>query len=182
MRRGRYNALLGVAGISAVGFLLVMMGSGRTRPMQSLVAFEAAGLMRETPDQIDGVALEASGRRLIFARRQGGWQLTTSPETLASGTAAHLEASLKFMHAAAPVRVMSRDEYQAGAIAEYGLDPPRYVISLQRGDATVLAASFGARNPQNVLQYVRVAGRDELYLLPVFVGHEWEQVAQGVRP
>jgi len=77
---------------------------------------------------------------------------------------------------------MSRDEYQAGAIAEYGLDPPRYVISLQRGDTTVLAASFGARNPQNVLQYVRVAGRDELYLLPVFVGHEWEQVAQGVRP
>ena len=46
----------------------------------------------------------------------------------------------------------------------------------------VLAASFGARNPQNVLQYVRVAGRDELYLLPVFVGREWELVAEGVKP
>ena len=163
--------------MAALAFLLVMIGSGRTRPMQSLVAFEAAGLMREAPDQIDRVDLEASGQRWTFARREDGWRLTTSPEKLVAGTASH-----QFMHVAAPARVMSRDEYQPGALAEYGLDPPRYALSLQRRGQTVLAARFGARNPQNVLQYVRVAGRDELYLLPVFVGREWELVAEGVRP
>ncbi len=182
MKRLRPNLLRVGAGMAALAFLLVMIGSGRTRPMQSLVAFEAAGLMREAPDQIDRVDLEASGQRWTFARREDGWRLTTSPEKLVAGTASHLEMSLKFMHVAAPARVMSRDEYQPGALAEYGLDPPRYALSLQRRGETVLAASFGARNPQSVLQYVRVTGRDELYLLPVFVGREWELVAEGVRP
>ena len=45
---------------------------------------------------------------------------------------------------------------------------------------TVLATSFGGKNPQGVFQYVRVEGRGELYLLPVFVGREWELVAAGM--
>src|SRR4029434_10793142 len=63
VRRPRPNLLLVTAGMAALAFLLVMIVSGRTRPMQSLVAFEAAGLMREAPDQIDRVDLEASGHR-----------------------------------------------------------------------------------------------------------------------
>jgi hypothetical protein len=31
-----------------------------------------------------------------------------------------------------------------------------------------------------VLQYVQVEGSDALYLLPIFVGQEWERVARGV--
>lgn len=182
VRHPRRKVLVGAAAIVAVGFFLVMMGTGGTRHVQSLVTFEAAGLLRETPDQIDGVEFETSGRRLAFARRHGGWQVETSSAMLTSGAASHLEASLKLMHAAAPVRVMSRDEYQTGILAEYGLDPPRYVISVRRSGTTVLSASFGARNPQNVLQYVRLEGHEELYLLPVFVGREWEQVAEGVPP
>ena len=166
MRRPRPSLLLVGAGMAALAFLLVMIGSGRPRPMQSLVAFEAAGLMREAPDQIDRVDLEASGQRWTFARREGGWRLTTSPEKLMAGTASHLEASLKFMHVTAPVRVMSRDEYQPAGLGEYGLDPPRYTVSLQRGGQTVLATSFGGKNPQQVFQYVRVAGRDGPHPLP----------------
>ena len=116
MRRPRPNLLLVTAGMAALAFLLVMIVSGRTRPMQSLVAFEAAGLMREAPDQIDRVDLEASGHRWTFAKREDGWRLTTSPEKLMAGTASHLEMSLKFMHVAAPARVMSRDEYQPGMV------------------------------------------------------------------
>jgi len=104
--------------------------------MQSLVAFEAAGLMRES--RIRSTASRSSvGTAIDLRATAGRVAVTTSPETLASGTAAHLETSLKFMHAAAPVRVI-RATVPAGAIAEYGLDPPRYVISLQRGDTTVL--------------------------------------------
>jgi hypothetical protein len=29
------------------------------------------------------------------------------------------------------------------------------------------------------MQYVQVEGRDELYLLPRFVGREWEQLIDG---
>lgn len=181
MRRARGRALLAAAGLFAVGFLLVMVVSGRTRPTQNLVKFTAAGLMRETPDQIDRVELTAEARRSIFTRRgPGWWTVAPSAGELAVGAVSHLEMSLKFMHVTGPVRVLSRDEYQAGALLEYGLDPPRYTVSLHRGGQTVLATSFGGQNPQQVFQYVRVEGRDELYLLPVFVGREWELVAEGV--
>ena len=181
MSRARGRALLAAAGLVAVGFLLVMVVSGRTRPTQNLVKFEAAGLMRETPDQIDRVELTAEGRRVIFARReQGRWVVAPPAGELAASTLTHLEMSLTFMHVTAPVRVMSRDEYHAEALGEYGLDPPRYTLSLHRGGQTVLATSFGGKNPLQVFQYVRVEGRAELYLLPVFVGREWELVAEGV--
>ena len=175
------RVLLAVAGLLAVGFLLVMVVSGRTRPAPNLVRFEAAGLMREIPDDIDRIEFTGDGRRLMFTRRERGrWTVAPAADELAAVTVSHLEMSLKFMHVTAPVRVMSRDEYQPAGLGEYGLDPPRYTVSLQRGGQTVLATSFGGKNPQQVFQYVRVAGRDELYLLPVFVGREWELVAQGV--
>lgn len=173
---------MSAAALSALGFLVIMLLAGRSRPMQNLVAFEAAGLMRETPDQIDRVELGAEGSRLVLTREPPGqWTLARpSPAPLAPPAASHVETSLRFMHVAAPVRVMTRAEYQPESLADYGLDPPRYTVSLQHGGRTVLVASFGRRNPQDIFQYVRVEGRDELYLIPVFVGREWEAVASSL--
>jgi hypothetical protein len=179
VRRPRGGALLATASLCAVGFLLVMTLSGRTRPMQSLVKFEAAGLMRETPDRIDRVEVAAEGRRLAFIRRQSRWTFTDPAAEVTAGARSHLETSLRFMHVTAPVRVLSRDEYQDEALGEYGLRPPRYSVSLYEGSHAVLTTRFGGRNPQNLFQYVRVDGRDEVYLLPVFVGREWEALAEG---
>jgi uncharacterized protein DUF4340 len=179
----RGPALLAVAGLAAVGFLLAMSLSGRTRPMQSLVKFEAAGVMDVTPDRIDRVELTAEGRQLTLTRhRSGRWTMAAPAEgtPVDASAQSHLEMSLKFMHVAAPVRVLSREEYRGTALGEYGLDPPRYTVSLYAGGRKVLATGFGAKNPQDVLQYVRVEGRDSLYLLPVFVGREWELLARVV--
>lgn len=173
---------LAAATLFAVAFLIAMAMSGRTRPIQNLVAFEASGLMSETPDQVDHVELIADGRRATLVRSaSGGWRIGAGPGAadLAAGVAAHLETSLKFMHVTAPVRTLSRHEYQA-ALGEYGLDPPRYTVALHAGGRPVLAASFGAKNPQELFQYVQVEGRAALYLVPVFVGHEWERVMDAI--
>ena len=169
---------LAAAALFAVAFLIAMAMSGRTRPMQNLVAFEAAGLMSETPDQVDRVELTADGRRATFVRTAaGGWRIGEGPAAadLAAGVAAYLETSVKFMHVTAPVRTLARDEYPA-ALGEYCLDPPRYTVALHAGGRPVLAARFGAKNPQELFQYVQVEGRAALYLVPVFVGQEWERV------
>src|SRR5439155_725704 len=47
------------------------------------------------------------------------------------------------------------------------------------GERVVLATAFGSTNPQRVAQYVRVEGRPDLYLMPRFVGREWELVADA---
>ena len=79
------------------------------------------------------------------------------------------------MHVSAPVRVMERTEWAPVGLREFGLDPPGYTAMLYRRDVEVLGAEFGALNPQKVLQYMRLDGRDGIYLMSRFVGQEWEQ-------
>ena len=39
----------------------------------------------------------------------------------------------------------------------------------------MLGAEFGAPNPQRVLQYMKLGGRDQVYLMSRFIGEEWEK-------
>jgi hypothetical protein len=183
---GARRAVTVAAALAALAFLIIMALSGRMRESPQYVKFEPAGLMRQTPEEIDRVELVGASGRLAFRRAGGYWTVPSpeenreqSPARVSSELVAHLEMSLRFMHATAPVRIMTPADYAGQRLSEFGLDPPRYAVSLHRGTDVVLRARFGAPNPQMVLQYVQVEGRNELYLLPVFVGREWELVAQG---
>jgi hypothetical protein len=168
----------GVA-LIGLGFIVVMALTGAPRERQDRVRFEAAGVMREPPDQIDRVEVAVGARHLVVVRQGlGSWMLdgTPAPPPLAS----HLETSLRFMHVAAPVRVLDRAEWDGTPLQEFGLEPPRYAVALWRADQPVLVARFGSVNPQQVAQYTWIEGRDELYLIPEFVGREWERVLEGL--
>jgi len=43
----------------------------------------------------------------------------------------------------------------------------------------VLGAEFGTPNPQQVLQYMKLEGRDQVFLMSRFVGEEWERALRG---
>jgi hypothetical protein len=43
------------------------------------VAFEPAGLMRETPEEIDRIELLVPPRRLVFLRTGGRWTTASPP-------------------------------------------------------------------------------------------------------
>jgi len=70
---------------------------------------------------------------------------------------------------------MERAEWEPVGLREFGLDPPGYTATLYRRDTLVVGAEFGTANPQKVLQYMKLRGRDEVYLISRFVGQEWEQ-------
>ena len=89
--------------------------------------------------------------------------------------ATSLDESIKFMHVSAPVRVMERTEWVSVGLREFGLDPPGYTAILFHGETPVLGAEFGAPNPQKVLQYMKLQGRDQVYLMSRFIGEEWEK-------
>ncbi|HWP74256.1 MAG TPA: hypothetical protein VNU03_07065, partial [Methylomirabilota bacterium] len=98
---------------------------------------------------------------------------------LPGSTATLLDDSIKFMHVSAPIRVMERDEWAPSELREFGLDPPGYTAILYRGSTPVLGAEFGAANPQKVLQYMKVQGHDQVYLMSRFIGEEWEKVLRA---
>jgi hypothetical protein len=95
--------------------------------------------------------------------------------------ATHLDDSVKFLHVSAPIRVMPRSEWAEHGLREFGLEPPAYSIVLFQSGQRLLAADFGAPNPQKVLQYMRLQDGDELYVMSRFIGQEWEQALAEAR-
>jgi hypothetical protein len=173
---GRPRRRLGpLAALLAVALLIAMVASGRLRESKQLVKFVPAGVMAETPAEIDRVEIRTGTERWAFTRAPDGWRASPGGRAVAASLAAHLEDSIKFMHVSPPVRVMERAEWAPVGLGEFGLDPPGYTAALYRRETPVLVAGFGAPNPQEVLQYMKLDGRDEVYLMSRFIGQEWEQ-------
>ena len=172
---GRPRRLLApAAALLAVGVLAAMVVSGHVRESRQLVKFAPAGVMPEAPAEIDRVELRANTGRWVFVRGRQGWQAADGGAVAAS-LANHLDDSIKFMHVSAPIRVMERAEWSSIGLREFGLDPPGYTATLYRRGTPVLGAEFGAPNPQKVLQYMKLGGRDQVYLMSRFIGEEWER-------
>lgn len=172
---GRTRRLLAPVGaLLALGVLAAMVVSGQLREDKQFVKFTPAGVMTQPPAEIDGVEVRTAAGRWRFVRAGDGWR--DGARALPSNLAAHLDASIKFMHVSAPVRVMEPAEWAPVGLREFGLDPPGFVATLYRGQTRVLEAGFGAVNPQQVLQYMRLTGHDQVYLMSRFIGAEWEQL------
>ena len=170
------------AAIIALGYLGVMAASGGRRESRWLVRFAAAGLMPDAPERIDRIEVTTRDRTLRYTRGgRSGWTAGANGVEVPTTLASDIDMSIKFMHVAAPIRVMSRDEWAGQPLEEFGLEPPQYVISLRRGELIVLAGRFGALSPQQVAQYVRVDGREQLYMMPRFIGRQWERVLEAGR-
>jgi hypothetical protein len=162
------------AALAAVGVLIMMIASGHVRENQQLIRTTAAGVMAEAPAEIDRIDLSRGAGHWTFVRTPDGWR-RAGGDAVSRSLAAHLNDSIKFMHVSAPVRVMERAEWASSGLPEFGLLPPGYTAALYRRDAPAVIAQFGASNPQQVLQYMKLEGRDEVYLMSRFVGEEWEQ-------
>jgi len=167
--------LQSAAAFLAVGVLGAMVVSGHFRESKQFVKFVPAGVMSEPADSIDRVEIRADARRWEFVRAPGGWRASPDRGPVSASLAKHLDDSIEFMHVSAPVRVMERTEWAPVGLREFGLDPPRYAATLYHEGRPVLAALFGAPNPQEVLQYMKIEGRDQVYLMARFLGQEWEQ-------
>lgn len=177
----RSRGLLGLgAAALAVGFLVVMTMSGRVRESGQFVRFVAAGVLAETPARVSRVELAGHGGRWVFARTAAGWQRDPGERPVPSSLATHLDDAIKFLHASAPVRVLERPEWAEQGLGEFGLDRPALSAALLNDGRPLLAVHFGSTNPQKVLQYMRIDGRDEIYVMSRFVGEEWERVLAEV--
>ena len=181
---GRSRRLLGVSGAAiAVGFLIAMALFGRARESGQLVRFVPAGVLAEAPAQITRIELMGSARRSIFTRNgEGAWRRDQDPRPVPSPLATHLDDALKFLHVSAPVRVLARQEWAEHGLGEFGLERPGMSAVLSHDARQVLLVHFGSVNPQKVLQYMRVDGRDDIYVMARFVGEEWERVAAELAP
>lgn len=162
------------AALAAAGLLVGLALHGERPDPAGLARFEAAGVMLAIePTRVTVVEVRRADARWRFRRApDGAWAAAgAGPAGAGAGTA--VTEGLRFLHASAPQRVLDRSEVGGIPMSEYGLEPPGYVVTVE-GPGTLFTVEFGAVNPQGLAQYARVAGRDEIFLLPRFVGRSWE--------
>ena len=70
-------------------------------------------------------------------------------------------------------------EAEVSEAAQFGLDPPRLRVVVNRGGASRFAISFGATNVLGLSHYARREGNREIALLPGFVAEAWERVGKA---
>jgi hypothetical protein len=176
--------LLQVGGAAvAAAVMIAVIGAvamtGRWPGSSSIQRFVPAGILDLPPERVARVDIvEPGGGTLSFDRRGAGWIAdgdAVAPEIAA--IAARINAGLRFLAVSAPARTFGPGDQDGADMAAFGLDPPRRLVSLATAEGTTATVAFGAANPVQTSQYVRVIGRAEVYLLPRYVGAEWEMAA-----
>jgi len=164
---------MGGAALAATALVALAL-TGR-RPEPGLAPFEAAGVMAAVPVKtISAVDVRAHDRHWRFQRIGESWRLAGSTAAPGADVTTHVTAALRFLHASAPQQRLPGIEIASPQRAEFGLDPPRYVVSVQAEGQRPFEVAFGAINPLGLAQYVQVATDPDVLLLPRYVGDAWE--------
>jgi hypothetical protein len=156
-----------------------MLLTGKLPETRQLVKFEARGVLAVPLEQVRRVDLHVGEHTTTFVRLSDHvWVGGKGQGPISDELQEHLEQAIVFMHTSRPVRVMHHDAYRGTPLHEFGLEQPRCAVVLSDGRRVLLEASFGAYNPQDLLQYMRMRGDSSLYLMSRFVGQAWEHLGE----
>ena len=165
------------AGAAAVLFIVAMIVTGSQLESTQLVKFEAKGVMQMAPERITAVEINYKGSTYKLARTAPRAWTRPAAGALDAKLGADASMAVQFMNTSGPARAITAEELPGADMKAFGLDPAHVSVTLYAGPAQVLTAHFGADNPGGLLQYMRVEGRSEVFLMSRFVGQQWEQLA-----
>jgi hypothetical protein len=157
-----------------IGYLAVMVMSGEQRTQRQFVEFEAKGVLQTSPEHIRRVELVRADQRIVLLRQGEDNWATPAGVGIDGAVARQISAAVRMMHNSGPVRKIPADDVKDTDPVEFGLDTPRITARLYVSDGDpVLTVHFGARNPDEFLQYMRTDNDDHLYLMSRFIGDAW---------
>ena len=173
--RGWRRTLRPLLATLALFYLIAMVVSGAMPVQRQLARFEAEGVLKIAPEQIVRVEL-SRGTQHVMLLRKGEKQWATSDGTDIGAAGSRISMAVQIMHNSGPVREMKAADLVGIDVAPFGLDPPQLSAALYgEGSEPILTARFGEHNPEGYLQYMRIEGDAQLYLMSRFVGGEWSE-------
>ena len=165
-----------LAVLAALGFLCLMVWTGRPMQQAQLVTFEPAGVMREPPAAVTGVTLSRGGAQRILAKTpDGNW--TSNGKPLPAALASPLALAIKFLHTARPLRELGTDAADTG----YGFDAKALRVEVARAGQPPLTLVFGKPGTEPTTQYLAGEADGKVWLASRFVGEAWEAVWDDLR-
>jgi len=173
VKRAIANSAGIVAACVMAGLVGIIAVTGRWPADAPRTHMEPGGILALPVEQIARIEFSAGEQQAVFSHDpREGWRVdgaATGP-----AVARHIDAGARLLTVSAPRRVLAGSEYNAGQLAEYGLDPPHFVLTVTATGGSAARLGFGEATPAANAQYVRIIGRPELYLLPRDVGEEWQ--------
>jgi uncharacterized protein DUF4340 len=172
------NRALGLsAAVVAACMMTVLLGviavTGRWPVDAPRTHVEVGGILSVPAERVTRVEFSAGEQRAVFSGNpREGWLFNKAP--VEPAVASHIATAVRLLTISAPRRVLAAGEYSPDQLTEYGLDIPRFVLVVAEADRDATRLDFGKATPAQNAQYVRIAGRPELYLVPRDVGEEWQ--------
>lgn len=151
----------------AFAFLVGLALQG-SRP-DILVEFKPGGLLAFAPEQAREIEIATGADRKRFVRDGDRWR--APPQT-----AERLDAGLRLLRNAAPLRVLSAEEVARVPSSEYALGADSLRVTVRPASGAAFVIQFGGRNPLGSARYAKVDGTAGVVLLPTYVAEAWEGV------
>ena len=171
------RVIAGSLGVAAACAMTALIGAialtGRWPVDAPRTHLEAGGILSLPADRVARVEFSAGEQPAVFIRSPGENWLFNGAAT-GPAVAGHIDTAVRLLTVSAPRRMLAAGEYSPAQLAEYGLDPPRFVLDVAESGGNTTRIHFGEATPAQNAQYVRIADRPELYLLPRDVGEEWQ--------
>jgi hypothetical protein len=165
-------------GLLALAYLAAMLITGAMPEQRQLVKFQAKGVMQSAPETIDRVEITQGERKATFVRTGDKTWKREGGAAVSAAAGERLSMAVQMMNTSGPVREIPGEELKGVDTKPFGLAPPQLAAVLYRSSAPVLSVRFGNRNPEGFMQYMAVAGQQQLYLMSGFVGEEWTHALQ----
>ena len=155
--------------VAALAFaFLVGLALHGGRP-DSMVQFKPAGVLTFAPEEAREIEIRRGSDRRRFVRRGERWDAPVA-------TAERLEAGLRLLRNAAPMRVMTAEEVARVPDSDYALGPDSLRVTVRPSAGAAFVIHFGGTNPLGAARYAKIDGDAGVALLPTYVAEAWEQV------
>ena len=167
-----------LAAAAALLFVVGLALSGK-RPDAGVAQFKPAGLLAAfAPEEAREIEVAVGGATWRF-RRDDRWQAVEAPRPTPPDLTQRIDAALRLLRNAGPLRILTHDEVAQMPASEYALGPDSLRVQVRSARGATFQIQFGGRNPLGMARYARVEGADGLPMLPTYVAEAWEQVIGG---
>ncbi|MBS0526790.1 MAG: hypothetical protein JSS04_24385 [Proteobacteria bacterium] len=134
-----------------------------------MVQFKPGGLMSFAPEQAREIEIRRGTDRRHFVRSGERWDAPVE-------TSERLEAGLRLLRNAAPMRLLTAEEVARVPPSEYALGADSLRVTVRPEDGAAFVIQFGGTNPLGAARYAKVDGEAGVALVPTYVAEAWEQV------
>jgi hypothetical protein len=170
-----------LAAAAAFVFLAALALHGE-RPEPGLARFKPAGLLTAfAPEEARQIEIAQGGETWRFRRDGTEWRAVAPTGAVPADAGAHIDAALRLLRDAGPLRTLAADEIARAPVGDYALGEEALRVTVRGPDGATFAIRFGNRNPMGTARYARIDGVDGMPLMPAYAAEPWER-AVGLPP